>query len=103
MCLYRRIITMRNAFDRIKKGRSELDERERTIRYDFIYDALKLVNPNKNKRRLVKDKVDRILEYWTTKGFISGYEHKKDKTAGNQYYAVTVSFVPVKRLSGGLP
>lgn len=103
MCLYRRIINMRNAFERIKKSRSELDEKERSIRYDFIYEALGLKELNKDKRRLVKSKVDRILDYWTSKGFISGYEHKKDKAAGNQFYAVVVSFMPVKKLSGGLP
>ena len=96
MCLYRRIIGMRNAFDRIKKGRSELDERERIIRYDFVYEALGLEEPNKDKRKLLKDKIDRCLQYWTEKGLISGYEHKKDKAAGNAYYASVVSFMPRK-------
>lgn len=96
MCLYRRIIGMRNAFDRIKKGRSELDENERTIRYDYVYEALGLEEPDKRKRTLVKDKIDRCLQYWTEKGLIAGYEHKKDKAAGNAYYASVVSFIPAK-------
>lgn len=94
MCLYRRIITMRNVFERIKKSRSELAVNERTIRYDYVYEALGLKEPDKRKRTLIKDKIDRILKYWTERGFISGYEHKRDKSAGNQYCAVTVSFMP---------
>ena len=40
MCLYRRIYSMRNTFERIKKSRYELAENLRTIRYDFVYEAL---------------------------------------------------------------
>lgn len=96
MCLYRRLITMRNYFERIKKSRSELAINERTIRYDYVYEALGLKEPDKRKRTLIKDKIDRILQYWTERGFISGYEHKRDKAAGNAYYAVVVSFMPTR-------
>lgn len=94
MCLYRRLLSMRNTFERVKKSKHELAENLRTIRYDYVYEALGLSEPDKNKRRLLKDKIDRCLEYWVSKGFITGYEHKRDKSAGNQYYAVTVSFMP---------
>ena len=94
MCLYRRLFTMRNAFERVKKSKQELAENLRTIRYDFVYDALGISEPNKDKRKLIKDKIDRCMSYWKEKGFIADYEHRKDKAAGNQYYAVVVWFMP---------
>ena len=94
MCLYRRLISMRNTFERVKKSKYELADNQRTIRYDYVYGAIGVSDPDKNKRRLLKDKIDRCMKYWTSKGLISGYEHKKDKKAGNQYYAVMVSFMP---------
>ena len=96
MCLYRRLISMRNTFERKKGGKYELADNQRTIRYDYIYAALGLTDPDKNKRRLIKDKIDRCMKYWTAKGLISGYEHKRDKSAGNNFYAVMVSFMPRK-------
>ena len=48
----------------------------------------------KDKRHDIKSKIDRCMKYWKEKGFITDYEHKKDKSAGNQYYAVVVSFMP---------
>lgn len=92
MCLYRRLISMKNTFER-KGGKFELKDNQRTIRYDYVYEAIGLKDPDKNKRRLIKAKIDRCLKYWQRKGFIFNYEHKKDKSAGNQYYAVTVSFM----------
>jgi len=94
MCLYRRIVKMRNTFERVKKSRTELAENLRTIRYDYIYEALNLESPDANKRRLVKDKIDRCMSYWKESGLITDYEHKRDKAAGNNFYAVTVSFMP---------
>lgn len=97
MCLYRRLITMRNYFERVKKSRSELAINERTIRYDYVYEALGLKPEEltKDKRHDIKDKIDKCLRYWASRGDpITGYEHKKDKAAGNAYYAVTVSFMP---------
>ena len=100
MCLYRRIIKMRNMFERAKKSRFELPENQRTIRYDYIYEELELKSPNANKRRLLKAKVDKCLRYWKERNFISDYRHKKDKSKGNSYYAVLVSFMPE---NNGLP
>ena len=93
MCLYRRLISMRNTFERVKKSKYELADNQRTIRYDYVYDAIGVSDPDKNKRRLLKDKIDRCMKYWQKKGLIAGYEHKKDKSSGNQYYAVMVSFL----------
>lgn len=96
MCLYRRLISMRNTFERVKKSKYELADNKRTIRYDYVYAAIGLEDPDANKRRLVKDKIDRCMKYWAAKGFISGYEHKRDKSSGNNFYAVMVSFMPKK-------
>lgn len=98
MCLYRRLISMRNAFERKKGGKYELADKNRTIRYDYVYAALGLNADDltKDKRHDIKDKIDRCVKYWTSKGLISGYEHKRDKATGNQYYAVQVSFMPKK-------
>ena len=94
MCLYRRLISMRNTFERVKKSKYELADNQRTIRYDYIYQAIGIEDPDANKRRLLKDKIDRCMKYWTSKGLISGYEHKRDKSSGNNFYAVMVSFMP---------
>ena len=94
MCLYRRIISMRSAFGRVKKGRTELAENERTIRYDFIYKELGLDGDalTKDKRHDIKDKIDKCLKYWASRNDpITGYEHKK---SGGAYYAVVLSFMP---------
>ena len=93
MCLYRRIINMSNYFERVKKGRSELEENERTIRYDYVYKELGLEDPDRRKRTLLKDKIDRCLQYWKERGLITDYEHKKES---NTYYAVVLSFMPKK-------
>lgn len=93
MTLYRRLIKMRNTFER-KGKKYELDLKQRTIRYDYVYEALGITDPDKAKRNLLKDKIDRCMKYWLQKGFISGYEHKRDKSSGNAYYAVAVSFLP---------
>ena len=88
--LYARVDKMRHIFDKSGK-KKELAANLRRIRYDYVYDALALVDPDANKRRLVKDKIDRILEYWTSKGFISGYEHVRDSS--RLFYAVDVFFM----------
>ena len=85
-----RVDKMRHLFDKTG-GKKEVPSNYRRIRYDFIYDELGLSEPNKTKRNLVKEKVDRILEYWTSKGFISGYEHVRDSKSS--YYAVDIFFL----------
>ena len=37
MCLYRRLITMRNTSSAKKGGKYELADNQRTIRYDYVY------------------------------------------------------------------
>ena len=93
MCLYRRLIRMRNIFERKKGSKFELKDNQGTIRYDYVYEALGLTDPDANKRRLVKDKIDRCMKYWKDKGFIADYEHKRDKKNGNNFYAVRVYFL----------
>ena len=95
MCLYRRIINISNYFERVKKGRSELEENERTIRYDYVYKALGLDvdTITRDKKHDIKDKVDRCLKYWKERQLITDYEHKKE---GNAIYAVLLSFMPKK-------
>ena len=93
MSLYRRVISMRNSFERKYHSKKELPNNLRSIRYDYIYSMIGLEDPDKNKRRLVKDKIDRCMSYWKSKGLIADYRHKKDKNAGNAYYAVEVSFL----------
>ena len=96
MCLYRRLIKMRNIFERKKAGKYELADNQRTIRYDYVYAELGLTDPDANKRRKLKDKIDKCMKYWKEKGFIADYEHKRDKSNGNNFYAVVVSFLPKK-------
>lgn len=95
MCLYRRLISMRNSFERKYHSKKELPNNQRSIRYDFIYSALSLEDPDKNKRRLVKSKIDRCMSYWKDKGFIADYLHKRDNSG--TYYAVEVSFLLPKK------
>lgn len=94
MCLYRRLISMRNTFERKYNSRREIPDNQRSIRYDYIYSALGLEDPDKNKRRLVKDKIDRCMKHWATKGLVESYRHKRD--GSGTYYAVEVSFMPSK-------
>lgn len=90
MCLYRRLIRMRNTFER-KGKRFELDIKQRTIRYDYIYKELGEEEPNVDRRKRIKNKVDRCMGYWAKKGLIAGYEHKRDSKGA--YYAVEVRFL----------
>jgi len=93
MCLYRRVISMRNSFERKYHSKKELPDNLRSIRYDYVYSMIGLDEPNVDKRKLVKNKIDRCMSYWKDKGLIADYRHKKDKSAGNAFYAVEVSFM----------
>ena len=95
MCLYRRLIRMRNTFERKKGGKYELDEKQRTIRYDYVYKELGDTEPNVDKRKRIKSKIDRCMKYWESKGFIAGYVHKRD--GKGSYYAVEVRFLEPKK------
>lgn len=86
---------MRNSFERKYHSKKELPNNQRSIRYDFIYSALSLEDPDKNKRRLIKNKIDRCMSYWKDKGFIADYLHKRDNSG--TYYAVEVSFLLPKK------
>lgn len=93
MTLYRRIIQMRNTFERKKGGKYELSENQRIIRYDYIYKKLGLDESNisKDKRHDIKDKIDRCMKYWASEKIIAGYEHLRDND--RTFYAVRVSFL----------
>ena len=94
MSLYYRIIAMRNEWERNYHSKREMAEKKRTIRYDGIYNLISVEEPNVDKKKDIKSKIDKCLLYWASKGLISGRQHKRDKTAGNAYYAVVVSFMP---------
>lgn len=93
MCLYRRIITMRNLFERKYHSKKEIPDNQRSIRYDYIYSALGLNADEltKDKRHDIKTKIDKCMKSWTPQ-LISGYRHKKD--GSNTFYAVEVAFMP---------
>lgn len=95
---YRRIINMRNAFERIKKSRSELAEKERNIRLDSLCSEIGLdfEKLTRDKKHDIKTKLDKIFGHWKEKGLIADYVYKKDKSANNAIYAVSVSFLPAK-------
>ena len=95
MCLYRRLINMKNDFERKYHSKKELPANQRSIRYDFIYEAIGLNGDTitKDKRHDVKSKIDKCMSFWKDKGVIADYQHKKDKAAGNAYNAVEVFFL----------
>ena len=99
-CLYRRLIEMENKFKRTYNSRRELPDNQRSIRFDYVYKKIGLDEPNVDKRKLVKDKIDHCMKYWKDKGLITDYCYKKDKSAGNAFYAVEVSFMPVGAAKG---
>lgn len=81
--LYRRVIKMKNSFNRKnrwKKEDQELEENSRHIRFDYIYNAIGVLDPDKNKRRDIKEKVEKILKYWKSIGFITDYKLLRDKS-----------------------
>lgn len=89
--LYRRIVKMRREFEVAKKGKAELPLNRRRIRYDYLYGELGLEDPDKDKRKLIKQKVDRILDYWASEKLIAGYEHVKDST--RTFFAIDLRFL----------
>ena len=89
--LLNRIVKMRREFEVVKKGKAELPLNRRRIRYDYLYGELGLDDPDKDKRKLIKQKVDRILDYWTEKDLIAGYEHVRDSSRA--FYAIDLSFL----------
>lgn len=93
MYLYRKIGALRNEFERKYHSRKELPSNRRSIRYDTMYDELGIDVSNKDKRKLLKKKVDTCMSYWKERGFVLDYQHKRDKSAGNTFYAVEIRFL----------
>lgn len=89
--LYRRIISMRNGYDRAKRRHKPFNM-SRKIRFDTLYKELGISDPDRNKKRLLKDKVDRCLAYWVKEKLIVSYEYTK-KTGTNQYDGVEINFI----------
>lgn len=91
--LLRRIVKMRREFEVVKKGKAELPLNRRRIRYDYLYGELGLdaETLTKDKRHDIKTKVDRCLDYWTTKELIAGYEHVRDSS--RVYFGIDLQFM----------
>ena len=88
MRLYQRIVDMYG----MKKRYKRIPQQKYIIRYDDIYKEIGLTDPDVQKRRLIKSKIDRCLKYWKGR-FIADYQHERDKKSGNQFYAVRISLI----------
>lgn len=89
--LYRRVIAMRNAYDRSQREHKAF-RMSRKIKLDTIYQKLGLSNPDKNKRRLIKGKVERCLSYWKKKELIADYNYTRKK-GSNQFDGIEIEFI----------
>lgn len=93
--LYRRVIKMKNGFGRAnkwKKEDQELKDNSRHIKFDYIYAAIGVTDPDANKRRDIKDKVEKCLKDWKKRGFIADYKPLRDKS--HRIYAMDILLVP---------
>ena len=89
--LYRRIIGMRNGYDRSKRQRKPFNM-SRKIRFETLYKELGIVAPDRVKKQRIKDKVDRCLSYWAKEKLFVSYIYTK-KTGTNQYDGVEINFI----------
>lgn len=89
--LYRRIIAMRNGYDRAKRRHKPFNM-SRKIRFETLYKELGISDPNKDKKLAIKSKVDRCLKYWEKQKLIVSYQYTK-KSGTNQYDGVEINFV----------
>ena len=89
--LYRRIIAMRNGYDRAKRRHKPFNM-SRKIRFETLYKELGISNPNKDKKLAIKSKVDRCLKYWEEQKLIVSYQYTK-KSGTNQYDGVEINFI----------
>lgn len=96
MRLYRRLIAMRHSYDESVLSKKPM-KMSRVIRYDDIYSVLGIENPNKDKRKLLKQKIDKCLTYWANNGLFVSYEHIKDKKG--LFYAIEINFIEPKKLT----
>ena len=89
--LYRRIIAMRNGYDRAKRRHNPFNM-SRKIRFETLYKELGISDPNKDKKLAIKSKVDRCLKYWEEQKLIVSYQYTK-KSGTNQYDGVEINFI----------
>ena len=89
--LYRRIIAMRNGYDRAKRRHKPFNM-SRKIRFETLYKELGISDPNKDKKLAIKSKVDRCLKYWENQKLIVSYQYTK-KSGTNQYDGVEINFI----------
>lgn len=89
--LYRRIIAMRNGYDRAKRRHKPFNM-SRKIRFETLYKELGISDPNKEKKLAIKSKVDRCLKYWEEQKLIVSYQYTK-KSGTNQYDGVEINFI----------
>lgn len=89
--LYRRIIAMRNGYDRAKRRHKPFNM-SRKIRFETLYKELGISDPNKDKKLAIKSKVDRCLKYWEEQKLIVSYQYTK-KSGTNQYDGVEINFI----------
>ena len=89
--LYRRIIAMRNGYDRAKRRHKPFNM-SRKIRFETLYKELGISDPNKDKKLAIKSKVDRCLKYWEKQKLIVSYQYTK-KSGTNQYDGVEINFI----------
>ena len=89
--LYRRIIAMRNGYDRAKRRHKPFNM-SRKIRFETLYKELGISDPNADKRLAIKSKVDRCLKYWEKQKLIVSYQYTK-KSGTNQYDGVEINFI----------
>lgn len=89
--LYRRIIAMRNGYDRAKRRHKSFNM-SRKIRFETLYKELGISDPNKDKKLAIKSKVDRCLKYWEEQKLIVSYQYTK-KSGTNQYDGVEINFI----------
>lgn len=89
--LYRRIISMRNAYDRSKRLHKPF-KMSRKIRFETLYKELGLADPDRVKKQRIKEKVDKCLSYWAKEKLLVSYVYTK-KTGTNQYDGVEINFI----------
>ena len=89
--LYRRIISMRNGYNRAKRRHKPFNM-SRKIRFETLYKELGISDPDRVKKQRIKEKVDKCLSYWVSEKLLVSYVYTK-KTGTNQYDGVEINFI----------
>ena len=61
------------------------------ILFTSIYEKIDVDNPTAKKRHTIKGKIEQVLDYWTGKGRIKGYEFTRK---GKQFDGVEIEYIP---------